>query len=429
MKEKRFCPKCEKMEYKSECSYGPEYWEKYAKKVSLKEDHKEISSGKKIDKEGYMAQNELDRLEKSIKDLRKTIKSPDMQLPAWVQSKITKAVDYLDTASDYMHSDSESVSESKKGLWANIHAKRKRGEKPAKPGEKGYPKTLDIDEGLKKARKNVGADKCWDGYKAKGTKIKNNKEVPNCVKENEINETSFEITHTSNDVRNAKRRKKIAKLAQSGVGGEQKNAARMSISLPSINKEEFSLVNKILNEIITGEFDKTNDYENINSESYEIFNETVRIPSKNGNILSVIVDWKGKTYSLKIFFPKLSTPTRREVLDQVNKIYPGSRLVDYRIVDKNPGEPFLQIEDWQKLNRKDKTDGLSQKAVDAYRRENPGSKLQTAVTEKNPKGKRANRRKSFCSRMSGMKKRLTSTETARDPDSKINKALRRWNCN
>ena len=33
----------------------------------------------------------------------------------------------------------------KKGLWANIHAKRKRGEKPAKPGDKGYPKTLDIE--------------------------------------------------------------------------------------------------------------------------------------------------------------------------------------------------------------------------------------------------------------------------------------------
>ena len=73
--------------------------------------------------------------------------------------------------------------------------------------------------------------------------------------------------------------------------------------------------------------------------------------------------------------------------------------------------------------------GMTKKGVAAYRRANPGSKLQTAVTEKKPKGKRANRRKSFCSRMSGMKKRLTSTETARDPDSKINKALRRWNCN
>ena len=88
----------------------------------------------------------------------------------------------------------------------------------------------------------------------------------------------------------------------------------------------------------------------------------------------------------------------------------------------------VHTEDWQKVNRKDKTDGLSQKAVDAYRRENPGSKLQTAVTEKKPKGKRAARRKSFCSRMKGMKKRLTSAKTANDPDSRINKALRRWNC-
>jgi hypothetical protein len=89
----------------------------------------------------------------------------------------------------------------------------------------------------------------------------------------------------------------------------------------------------------------------------------------------------------------------------------------------------VQNEDWQSVNRKDKTDGLSQKAVDAYRRENPGSKLQTAVTEKKPTGKRAERRKSFCRRMNGMKERLTSAETARDPDSRINRALRRWNCN
>lgn len=110
-------------------------------------------------------------------------------------------------------------------------------------------------------------------------------------------------------------------------------------------------------------------------------------------------------------------------------------------VEKKKGEYGEQIptpfgkfrtkigEDWQSVNRKDKTDGLSQKAVNAYRRENPGSKLQTAVTEKKPKGKRAKRRKSFCSRMKGMKKRLTSAKTARDPDSRINKALRRWNCN
>jgi hypothetical protein len=89
-------------------------------------------------------------------------------------------------------------------------------------------------------------------------------------------------------------------------------------------------------------------------------------------------------------------------------------------------------EDWNKVNKKDKTSGMSQKAVNAYRRENPGSKLKTAVTTKPSKIKKgskdASRRKSFCARMGGMKKHNASAKTKRDPDSPINKALRRWNC-
>ena len=91
-----------------------------------------------------------------------------------------------------------SVEEEKKGLYANIHAKRKRGEAPAKPGDKDYPakdafkkaaKTAKkeevevTDESMAQARKNVGASTCWTGYKAKGTKMKGGKKVPNCVKE------------------------------------------------------------------------------------------------------------------------------------------------------------------------------------------------------------------------------------------------------
>ena len=76
--------------------------------------------------------------------------------------------------------------------------------------------------------------------------------------------------------------------------------------------------------------------------------------------------------------------------------------------------------------------GLTAKGVKRYRAANPGSKLKTAVTKKPSKlkkgGKAASRRKSFCARMGGMKKRLTSAKTARDPDSRINKALRKWNC-
>src|SRR6056300_2087370 len=87
---------------------------------------------------------------------------------------------------------------------------------------------------------------------------------------------------------------------------------------------------------------------------------------------------------------------------------------------------------WQRKEGKSESGGLNKKGVASYRRENPGSKLKTAVTTKPSKlkkgSKAANRRKSFCSRMGGMKKKLTSKKTASDPDSRINKALRKWNC-
>lgn len=87
---------------------------------------------------------------------------------------------------------------------------------------------------------------------------------------------------------------------------------------------------------------------------------------------------------------------------------------------------------WQRKEGKNPEGGLNQKGVDSYRKEHPGSKLKTAVTTKpsklKPDSVAANRRKSFCARMSGMKKRLTSDKTANDPDSRINKSLRKWNC-
>ena len=97
------------------------------------------------------------------------------------------AVDENETAEEAVEENAEELDE-RRGLWDNIHAKRRRGEPPAKPGEEGYPKTLKVEgvelqEGLKQARKNVGASKCWPGKVAKGTKMKNGREVPNCVPE------------------------------------------------------------------------------------------------------------------------------------------------------------------------------------------------------------------------------------------------------
>ena len=86
-------------------------------------------------------------------------------------------------------------------------------------------------------------------------------------------------------------------------------------------------------------------------------------------------------------------------------------------------------EDWNKVNHHDHTDGLSQKAVNAYRHEHPGSKLKTAVTTKPSKlkagSKDAKRRKSFCARMSGNKGPMKDEKGRPTPKAK---ALRRWNC-
>ena len=106
--------------------------------------------------------------------------------------------------------------------------------------------------------------------------------------------------------------------------------------------------------------------------------------------------------------------------------------------DKNKGaenniweQGVAEGENWSKHNNP-RAGGMSQKSVKSYRRSHPGSKIQTAVTKKPSKLKKgskdAKRRSSFCARMKGMKKHNTSAKTAHDPDSNINKSLRRWNC-
>ena len=347
VEEQRYCPLCDKRETRSQCSYGEKAWDK----VSVK------------DEEYSMARSELKTIEDAVKRLKAKVGKGEGDLEAWVQSKITKAADYIDTAADYIAS-----------------------------GEMEEQRLVD---------KIMDEMKCWPGYKKKGTQKLFGKTYNRCVKEEDV-------------------------------------------TIEDANGNTFAeIVDLIKPEPIKG----------FKSQ----IEEATRLQAQTGNVIAVTLSWKGKYYSLKMFFPQVKTPTRKELNDELQKVYPGSIVVHHSVSEIQPGQPLIQAfgpqggssgslgpskayvkaygeqvefdEDWQSVNRKDKTDGLSQKAVNAYRRENPGSKLQTAVTEKNPEGKRAGRRKSFCRRMKGMKSKLTSAKTSRDPDSNINKALRRWNCN
>jgi len=87
---------------------------------------------------------------------------------------------------------------------------------------------------------------------------------------------------------------------------------------------------------------------------------------------------------------------------------------------------------WQRKEGQNPKGSLNTVGIESYRKANPGSKLKKAVTTKPSKlkkgSKAAKRRKSFCARMGGMKKKLTGAKTKNDPDSRINKSLRNWNC-
>ena len=87
------------------------------------------------------------------------------------------------------------------------------------------------------------------------------------------------------------------------------------------------------------------------------------------------------------------------------------------------GETHKEGAAWTKKSGKNKEGGLNEKGRKSYERENPGSDLKAPSKKKGNK-----RRASFCARMKGMKKKLTSKKTANDPDYRINKSLRAWNC-
>ena len=82
----------------------------------------------------------------------------------------------------------------------------------------------------------------------------------------------------------------------------------------------------------------------IHSPKSNIQYEETRLPDYNkvGNIIAVTVAWRGGTYMIKMFFPTVKKPSRKEVQDQVRKVYPGSKLVTYQVSEYDSGEPIIQ---------------------------------------------------------------------------------------
>ena len=232
---------------------------------------------------------------------------------------------------------------------------------------------------------NEKGQKCWKGYEKKGTKKMFGKTYNNCVKKEDV-------------------------------------------ELTDAYGETFA----VIDDVVKPEPLKptTSDIQWEMLDDMEAMTEATRLPSKNGRILMVVVTWRGKSFSVKMFFPQTTMPTRTEIEAEIQKLYPGGRVMYVSGALMQPGEPLIQVtnEDWQKVNKKDKTDGMSPAAVKAYRRENPGSKLKTAVTgDPKPGSKDSKRRKSYCSRSKGQQD-MHNIDCSKTPDKAICKARRRWKC-
>jgi len=211
-------------------------------------------------------------------------------------------------------------------------------------------------------------------------------------------------------------------------------------------------------------------------EKEETIEEAVRIPAKTGNIYMVGFSWKGRYMLIKLFFPTVHRPSKKEVLDAIEKIYPGALVQRYDMATYQPGESLLHVEEhdksskscskgeyycndskkcksipkgyhvmpngdlmkdedhdegeggdmsegaaWTKKEGQNKSGGLNEKGRKSYEKENPGSDLKTPSKKVGNK-----RRSSFCARMKGMRKRQKPSNNT--GDDRLSKSLRAWNC-
>jgi hypothetical protein len=279
---------------------------------------------------------------------------------------------------------------------------------------------------------NEAGQKCWKGYEKKGTKKMFGKTYNNCVKKEEIELTDAygETFAVIDDI----------------IKPEPIKAVKSSAEYDVYD------IDQIIEPAVT---------------------EATRMPAKTGNVYLVMFSFRGKLMSLKLFFPDMKKPSRKEVEYALQGAYPSAMVRHYYETPYQAGESYYQAamgestvpgkpaeklgavtaipkddqdaakarilaktkakrekmkEDWQKSNRKDGVDGMSQKSVNAYKRENPGSKLKTAVTGDVKKGsKSAKRRSSYCSRSKGQQD-MHNIDCSKTPDKAICKARRRWKC-
>jgi hypothetical protein len=262
----------------------------------------------------------------------------------------------------------------------------------------------------KDLREDDVEEACWTGYAQRGMKKKGDRMVPNCVPVKE----NFGA-HPADSADRAAAAKQVGR----------KMAGGQSVNPNPPTPEKSSLARDVLDWTPLGAaFSAKDAYDNVKKGEYgdaaidagigvaQVFGGP--IAKGVGKVIRKIGPARGAAAGLAA-----GTSTAGDVKEEDIQECNGQCSCGRNEVEED------------KKGHKSPSGGLTQKGRDYYNR-TTGSNLKAPVTtppSKLKKGsKAANRRKSFCARMGGMKKRLTSSKTANDPDSRINKALRKWNC-
>ena len=258
-------------------------------------------------------------------------------------------------------------------------------------------------------------EKCWVGYTQKGMKKKGKKVVPNCVPVGE--------GYAPGDV-------EIAEAPKYDKQGLDKFDRSKRMIRHKQNKYGVSTLKQ---SIMTGADHNIDNEKKAKMKKEEVeIEEATRVPAQNGNVYLVGFTWRGKYMMMKLFFPEVKRPSRNEVKDALEKIYPGCHLQRFDLAPYNPSEPMInvgvneEVEEleeksaaWQRKEGKNKEGGLNEKGRKSYERENPGSDLKAPQPEGGP------RKKSFCARMGGVKGPMKKPNG--EPTRKA-LALRKWKC-
>ena len=426
------------------------------------------------DHEVSMANSQLDKTIENARKLKKKIGTKEKNLPAWVQDKITDTDHNMDAASSYTEGtvseeglrDWFGKSKSKDGKkgWVNVVT----GDSCAsdKPGE-GIPKCVSSAKRAsmsKKERRAAAAAKRREdpGQQRKSgaaaptmvrtdRKKKTKKEevelldaygepfavIQDLVKPEPMKPTDSKVDLTTYDIE-AMTEAKDKKGKGSGTKDACYNKVKSRYSVwPSAYASGALVKCRKVGAANWGNSKKEDYTYEFNDEYYDTLVEkcwkgyTEKGMKKKGdrmvpNCVPVSEERLDEEEYDKLKDKRLGGHDDKddeEMSTELDSL--ANRIKAIRQGIKTKKKPTTQTEGaaWTKKSGKSESGGLNEKGRKSYERENPGSDL------KAPSKKVGNpRRDSFCARMKGMKKKLTSAKTANDPDSRINKSLRAWNC-